>query len=148
MDEEIQQATDRALGAALPIAGSWKNFIYSPSLDPTSSAFETKPLTEGAAKTMADLINACLKDEMRRDERVIIFGEDVADCSREEYLKQKQVKGKGGVFKLTANLQCERFPGDLIGPVYFEGTLSRQPLRYEADRLWVPEEPGLGVCVP
>jgi L-Ala-D/L-Glu epimerase len=48
----------------------------------------------------------------------------------------------------TANLQCERFPGDLIGPVYYEQPLSTQPLRYQADRLWVPEGPGLGVRVP
>jgi len=47
----------------------------------------------------------------------------------------------------TANLQCERFPGDLIGPIYYEAPLSREPLRYQADRLWVPEKPGLGVSV-
>ena len=107
VDAELGEATERALAAALPAKGSWVNFIYSPDIDPTSSAFETQPATEGGDKTMADLINACLRDEMRRDERIVVFGEDVADCSREEYLKQKQVKGKGGVFKLTANLQCD-----------------------------------------
>ncbi|HSE49336.1 MAG TPA: dehydrogenase E1 component subunit alpha/beta [Terriglobales bacterium] len=107
VDEAIQDATDRALEAALPESGSWKQHIYSADLDPASAAFETKPATEGGDKTMADLINACLKDEMRRDARIVVFGEDVADCSREEYLKQKQVKGKGGVFKLTAGLQVE-----------------------------------------
>jgi len=47
----------------------------------------------------------------------------------------------------TANLQCERFPGDLIGPVYYEQPLTQEPLRYQADRLWVPQGPGLGVRV-
>src|SRR5579859_609116 len=109
VDEEIQQATDRALVASIPSAEKREilRHIYSEDLDPTGAGFNTPAQSEGGEKTMADLINACLRDEMRRDERVVIFGEDVADCSREEYLKNKSVKGKGGVFKLTANLQME-----------------------------------------
>jgi 2-oxoisovalerate dehydrogenase E1 component len=109
VDDEIQTATDHALRAPFASADSIYNYVYSPDLDPTSNAFapETAPAASGPDKTMADLINLCLKDEMKRDPRIIVFGEDVADCSREEYLKSGAVKGKGGVFKLTAGLQCE-----------------------------------------
>src|SRR3954463_9686636 len=110
VDDEIQQATDKALAAAIPTPDTILNHVYSPFLDPKSKDFETPALTDGGDKTMADLINICLKDEMRRDERIVVFGEDVADCSREEYLKNKEVKGKGGVFKLTAGLQMEFGP--------------------------------------
>src|SRR5207302_6241923 len=110
VEEEIQQATDTALAAAIPTPDTILNHVYSPFLDPKSKEFETPALTEGGDKTMADLINGCLKDEMRRDPRIVLFGEDVADCSREEYLKNKEVKGKGGVFKPTAGLQMEFGP--------------------------------------
>jgi 2-oxoisovalerate dehydrogenase E1 component len=114
VEAELQTAVDRALEALPAAPESVTTFLYSPNIDPTSSAFDTQPAAEvvsdnkkTAAKTMADLINATLRDEMKRDERIVMFGEDVADCSREEYLKQKLVKGKGGVFKLTFGLQCE-----------------------------------------
>lgn len=112
VEEEIQEATDRALEAAPPAKESILLNIYSPSLDPTSAAFDAPPIAAPdpggkGERTMADLINACLKDEMRRDERVVVFGEDVADCTREQYLQQKLIKGKGGVFKITAGLQVE-----------------------------------------
>jgi len=114
VEDSLQVAVDQALQAAFPQPETVTRYVYSPYLDPTSAGFETPPVfAESAeakkpgAKTMADLINATLRDEMRRDERIVMFGEDVADCSREQYLRQKQVKGKGGVFKLTAGLQLE-----------------------------------------
>jgi 2-oxoisovalerate dehydrogenase E1 component len=111
VDQEVEAAVDQALKAALPTTDSIYTHVYSEDLDPGKMASEPQP--QGGDKTMADLINACLKDEMRRDDRIVVFGEDVADCSREEYLKEKQIKGKGGVFKLTSGLQME-FGGERV----------------------------------
>ncbi|HEX4005149.1 MAG TPA: dehydrogenase E1 component subunit alpha/beta [Acidobacteriaceae bacterium] len=113
VDEEVRAAAEHALRAPLPSTepAAILRHQYSEDLDPTRAALATEPAPaatgKGADRTMADLINLCLHDEMRRDPRVLVYGEDVADCSREEYLSGKQVKGKGGVFKLTAGLQCE-----------------------------------------
>jgi 2-oxoisovalerate dehydrogenase E1 component len=106
VDAEVLAAAEEALAAPHASAKSIHDHVYSPNLDPASPSLATQPKTEGANKTMADLITACLRDEMKRDERIVIFGEDVADCTREQYLKEKLIKGKGGVFKLTSGLQC------------------------------------------
>src|SRR5580693_6175046 len=113
VEDDLQVAVDQALDAAPPTPDTIMRYIYSPDLDPTSSALQTEPESPVASadgkkvapETMADLINATLRDEMRRDERIVIFGEDVADASREQYLNEKLIKGKGGVFKLTFGLQ-------------------------------------------
>ncbi|HTY83015.1 MAG TPA: dehydrogenase E1 component subunit alpha/beta, partial [Silvibacterium sp.] len=111
VDEEVRVAAERALRSPLPATdeASILRHVYSEYFDPADPALETAPArtADTHERTMADLINACLRDEMRRDPRIVIFGEDVADCSREEYLDQKLVKGKGGVFKLTHGLQIE-----------------------------------------
>src|SRR5215471_18886342 len=104
VDAEVNRAADEALAAELPAPESAYEFVYSPDVDPTSDAFATAPAAgSGEPTTMVDLINACLRDEMKRDPRIVVFGEDVADASRDEVLAE--CKGKGGVFKLTANLQ-------------------------------------------
>ena len=88
------------LRADPPPKGSALQFLYSDKIDPTSAEFEAEPQFSGESRTMVDEINLTLHEEMRRNSRIIVFGEDVADCSREANLAE--VKGKGGVFKATA----------------------------------------------
>src|SRR6266436_2791655 len=105
VDAIVLVATDDALAQPQPGPETVYFGVYSPDVDPTSEQFDTEddPQFSGDPTTMVDLLNACMKDEMARDPRIVIFGEDVADVSREQYLKD--VKGKGGVFKVTWGLQ-------------------------------------------
>src|SRR5271156_6057358 len=103
VDREVREAADQALAAEPPEVDSILRHIYSEDVDPTAASFSVEAKVHGAPKTMVEMVAATLNDEMGRDDRVLVFGEDVADASREENLKE--VKGKGGVFKATAGLQ-------------------------------------------
>jgi 2-oxoisovalerate dehydrogenase E1 component len=104
-DDEINRAADEAINAPKPEPKSATNYVYSPDIDPTSEQFDTEAdrPTQSGQLTMVDLINACLKDEMAANQQILVFGEDVADSSREQNLES--IKGKGGVFKVTYGLQ-------------------------------------------
>ncbi len=109
----VLAATDAALLSPQPSPVSVYDFVYSPDVDPRGEQFDTEddPQFSGDETTMVDLLNACLKDEMRRDQKILIFGEDVADVSKDQYLGK--VKGKGGVFTVTRGLQTE-FGGNRV----------------------------------
>jgi len=113
VESVIQAAVEVALAARQPAPETATRFVYAPDVDPTSALFDTEddPHFTGDPTTMVDLLNACLRDEMERDPRIVVFGEDVADLSREEHLGR--IKGKGGVFKVTWGLQ-KRFGGDRV----------------------------------
>jgi len=118
VDDEVQQAADRALQAVLPTVSheAILRHQYSEDLKPTDARFDTQPAAtaDASERTMAELLNHCLKDEMKRDPRIVVFGEDVADATRDVALadvRAGKIKGKGGVFKLTAGLQ-KKFGSD------------------------------------
>jgi len=109
VDDELSRVTEIALAAELPTVESIPLHVYSEVVDPTSAKFETQvhSVADDTDHTMADLINRTLHEEMVRDERVVVFGEDVADVTRVQKSGAAKLKGKGGVFKLTAGLQRE-----------------------------------------
>ncbi len=107
VEAEVLAATDMALAQPQPAGDTKMLWVYSPTVDPMGERFDTEddPQFVGQPTTMVDLLNVCMRDEMRRDPKIVLFGEDVADVSRESYIGE--VKGKGGVFKVTWGLQKE-----------------------------------------
>ena len=105
VDLEMQELSLKVLKEPAPASGSAMHFLYSDKVDPCSSDFQSEPNFHGDPRTMVDSINQTLAEEMRHNPRVLVFGEDVADCSRDQYLDE--LKGKGGVFKATSGLQRE-----------------------------------------
>jgi len=102
---EVRRAAEEAQQHPQPEPETVTRYVYSPDVDPTSSRFEVEPRPEStpSSETLLQLVNYCLRDEMARNPRIVVFGEDVADASFEHVLGE--TKGKGGVFGVTWGLQ-------------------------------------------
>ena len=107
VEAAVSAAADEALASPQPAASTAMDHLFSAEIDPTSAAFDTEDspqYEDDRLLTVVDLLNSCMRTEMERDPRMVVFGEDVADASREDILDE--VKGKGGVFKVTHGLQA------------------------------------------
>jgi 2-oxoisovalerate dehydrogenase E1 component len=92
---EVEAATRKAMAAPDPDPRTATRHVYFEG----DLGLEYESGTpSGAPVVMVDAINHALHEEMERDERVIVYGEDVA-------------KGKGGVFTATRDLTA-RFGDD------------------------------------
>ncbi len=114
IEAEVAAAADSALESPQPDPSTAMRHLFSEEVDPTSSDFDTEEEPQYESDkllTVVDLLNSCMRTEMERDPRIVVFGEDVADASREDVLGE--VKGKGGVFKVTHGLQA-RFGSDRV----------------------------------
>jgi 2-oxoisovalerate dehydrogenase E1 component len=102
---EMRRTSDEAAQAPQPPLSSAGLYVFSPNIDPASERFAVPLVPEdpNSNETMLQNINYCLRDEMKRNPRIIMFGEDIADASKEEVLAE--IKGKGGVFGVTWGLQ-------------------------------------------
>ncbi len=100
---DVKDASARALASQRHRPENAELYLYSPDVDPTGPDFEAQPEPEGSGISMLEAINRTLHDEMGKDPRIVVFGEDVADATNDEVLEDR--KGKGGVFKATAGLQ-------------------------------------------
>jgi 2-oxoisovalerate dehydrogenase E1 component len=105
VDAEIRKASEEAQQKPQPPPERVLRHVYCEEIDPTSEALAAEPKIDPGQppETLLQLINYCLRDEMKRDPRIVVFGEDVADASHEWVLGE--TKGKGGVFGVTWGLQ-------------------------------------------
>lgn len=106
IDEEVRDAMKRAIDTEWPAKETYADHLYSMDVDPTSDEFATSPEFSGKEDVpMAGAINAVLKAEIQKNPLMRMFGEDVADFSELEKLENPDLKGKGGVFKVTSGCQ-------------------------------------------
>ncbi|MCU1485905.1 MAG: bfmBAB [Actinomycetia bacterium] len=113
----IDQVEEVRARAFAEVAAAAQRALAAPRPDPRSVAddvvvvvplVETEPATEGPPINVVDAINRTLHDLLAGDERIRVFGEDVADAPADLL---DRVEGKGGVFGTTRGLQ-RRFGND------------------------------------
>ena len=98
--QTVLAAARRAIAAPRPDPSTiYENVVALPAVDPDAEAADDGT---GEVVALGEAIKRTLHEQMDEDERIRVFGEDVADA-REAVLAN--VEGKGGVFGTTSGLQ-------------------------------------------
>ncbi len=121
--KEVREAMIRALETAWPDKSTYMDHLYS-EIDPTGSDFETKAAFSGKEDVpLATAINMTLKSEIKKNPLMMVFGEDVADFTEIEKYDNPDLKGKGGVFKVTHGVQKAATPGQVFNSPLAEANI-------------------------
>ena len=111
----VKEAMDRAINTEWPKTETVMDHLYSEEVDITGVQFDKAPNFTGKDDVpMAASINKVLRTEFAKNPMLRMWGEDVADFFEKERLNNPELKGKGGVFKLTANVQRESRDGQVF----------------------------------
>ncbi|MDA8792829.1 dehydrogenase E1 component subunit alpha/beta [Bacteriovoracaceae bacterium] len=122
--EEVAVALKKALETDWPEKETYADFMYSTEIDPTSENYDTIAKPEGKADIpIAGAINTVLKEEVKKNSLIRVFGEDVADFSQLEKLDDNDLKGKGGVFKVTSGVQRAGKPDQVFNSPLAEANI-------------------------
>jgi len=122
--KEVREAMTKALETAWPSKSSYADHLYSQDVDPTSEQFERKPEFSGKDDIpLATAINMTLKSEIKKNPLMMVFGEDVADFTEPEKYDNPDLKGKGGVFKVTHGVQKAARAGQVFNSPLAEANI-------------------------
>jgi 2-oxoisovalerate dehydrogenase E1 component len=122
--KEVRDAMTRALETNWPSKSTYADHLYSHDVDPTSKDFETAPIFSGKEDIpLATAINMTLKSEIKKNPLMMVFGEDVADFTEVEKYDNPDLKGKGGVFKVTHGVQKAAQPGQVFNSPLAEANI-------------------------
>lgn len=124
VDADIKDALARALDTPWPAPEDSLMHLYSEDSDITSAEFDQAGTFEGKADVpMAGAINGVLKSEFKKNPLCRMFGEDVADFSQLEKYDDKDLKGKGGVFKVSHGVQKVSRPNQVFNSPLAEANI-------------------------
>lgn len=122
--KEVREAMNQAINTPWPDKSTYMDHLYSDTVDPTSEDFATDAVMTGKEDIpLATAINMTLKSEIKKNPLMMVFGEDVADFTEVEKYDNPDLKGKGGVFKVTHGVQKAAKPGQVFNSPLAEANI-------------------------